>query len=251
MSTNDAKNSETSPIIAAPRPIVTPEMLLGQRCFGGLDLSSVGDITAFDLYFPDFYALLCWFWVPQETAARRKEYQIWEKQGHIEISQGRTIDYDHIRRRISGWYLDSGVVKHDPACLSDLYDIKAIGYDPYNAPQICPKLADDDGLNMIEFRQGFLSMNAASKEFERLVNAELLHHFNNPVLTWMAANCEVVEKDGNKKPVKPSATSPLKIDGIVCAVMAVGLSMTQPGDDAKSGSLNRPEIRSVIDEFYS
>ena len=51
---------------------VNEKDLEGRICFGGLDLSSTTDITAFVLVFPpedkaDKYIILPYFWVPEET----------------------------------------------------------------------------------------------------------------------------------------------------------------------------------------
>jgi P27 family predicted phage terminase small subunit len=53
---------------------IDPDELEGRPCFGGLDLASTTDITAFTLLFPDDsggYDLLNWFWVPEESIATR------------------------------------------------------------------------------------------------------------------------------------------------------------------------------------
>ena len=41
--------------------------LEGQRCYGGLDLSSTTDLTALALWFPEAGKLLCWHFVPADT----------------------------------------------------------------------------------------------------------------------------------------------------------------------------------------
>ena len=51
---------------------VDEEELLGRICYGGLDLSSTTDITAFTLVFPpldeeDKFVVLPYFWIPEET----------------------------------------------------------------------------------------------------------------------------------------------------------------------------------------
>ena len=48
------------------------EALKGRDCYGGLDLSSTGDITAFVLMFPprvpeEKYIMLPFFWIPEDT----------------------------------------------------------------------------------------------------------------------------------------------------------------------------------------
>ncbi len=66
---------------------VDPEKLKGRECYGGLDLSSSIDITAFVLVFPpthedDKYYVLPYFWLPEETLELRVRrdhvpYDIW------------------------------------------------------------------------------------------------------------------------------------------------------------------------------
>lgn len=67
---------------------VDPEKLKGRVCFGGLDLSSSIDITAFVLVFPpipgdDEYYVLPYFWPPEKTLELRVRwdhvpYDIWQ-----------------------------------------------------------------------------------------------------------------------------------------------------------------------------
>ena len=52
--------------------LVNPETLIGRECYGGLDLSSSTDRTAFVLVFPpreenEPYYVLPYFWVPEDT----------------------------------------------------------------------------------------------------------------------------------------------------------------------------------------
>ncbi len=52
------------------------DFLAGRVCYGGLDLSSTTDITAFVLVFPpidedDFYYILPFFWLPEDTLPLR------------------------------------------------------------------------------------------------------------------------------------------------------------------------------------
>lgn len=55
---------------------IDPGELKGRVCYGGLDLSSTTDITAFVLVFPptaedETYAILPYFWFPEETLPLR------------------------------------------------------------------------------------------------------------------------------------------------------------------------------------
>ncbi len=76
---------------------------------------------------------------------------------------------------------------------------------------------------MVKFGQGFYSMAAPAKEFEDRILGGRMSHGMNPVLRWMASNAQAKEDEaGNIKPIKPKKNSPLKVDGIVAAVMALG-----------------------------
>lgn len=197
--------------------------LRGKRCFGGLDLSSIRDLTAFSLAFPQpggCWDVLCWLWVPEKRMRNREErdnvpYETWAKQDWIEKTPGDVIDYQYVRRRIVE--------------LGKQFDIDQIGYDPYNATETAQRLQDEDGFKLVQFRQGYLSMSAPSKEFERLVMSAQVHHGGHPVLRWMAGNVGVTtDPAGNIKPVKGEDKDPNRIDGIVAAIMSLGIGMVQP-----------------------
>ena len=78
----------------------------------------------------------------------------------------------------------------------------------------------DEGLAVLGMGQGFLSMAAPMKTFERLLLEHKLNHGGHPILRWMAGNVAVRQDPaGNLKPDK--AESQGKIDGIVATVMAL------------------------------
>ena len=179
--------------------------LEGRDCYGGLDLSSTGDITALVLMFPprdedEKYILLPFFWVPEETIPQRVKaasvpYDLWERQGYLLSTEGNVIHYDFIEKFIE------------------------IAVDRWNATQMIQNL-EGDGFTMVPFGQGFASMSGPTKDFYRLLMEGQIIHGGHPVLRWMAGNV-VVDTDpaGNIKVTK--AKSKEKIDGIVAAIMAL------------------------------
>lgn len=189
--------------------------LEGRDCYGGLDLSSTGDITALVLMFPprdedEKYILLPFFWVPEETIPQRVKaasvpYDIWEKQGYLLSTEGNVIHYDFIEKFIND--------------LAEKYHIVEIAVDRWNATQMIQNL-EGDGFTMVPFGQGFASMSGPTKDFYRLLMEGKIIHGGHPVLRWMAGNV-VVDADpaGNIKVTK--AKSKEKIDGIVAAIMAL------------------------------
>ena len=189
--------------------------LEGRDCYGGLDLSSTGDITALVLMFPprdedEKYILLPFFWVPEETIPQRVKaasvpYDIWERQGYLLSTEGNVIHYDFIEKFTND--------------LAEKYHIVEIAVDRWNATQMIQNL-EGDGFTMVPFGQGFASMSGPTKDFYRLLMEGQIIHGGHPVLRWMAGNV-VVDTDpaGNIKVTK--AKSKEKIDGIVAAIMAL------------------------------
>lgn len=186
--------------------------LLGRECYAGLDLSSTTDLSALVLAFPvgSTLHLRAYFWCPEEGIRKRAlrdqvPYESWVRDGLIEATPGAAIDYSCIRAKINE--------------LGQRYRITGIAYDPWNATQLVKDLTDD-GVTMVPLRQGFVSMNAPTKELERRLLAEEINHGGNPVLRWMADSVVVsTDPAGNIKPNKAKATD--RIDGIVAAIMAL------------------------------
>ena len=198
-------------------------ILKGRYCYAGLDLSTKLDITALKLVFPpqagdeDWYELGYYF-VPRDNALPRERadnvpYTGWISTGHLIGTPGNVIDYDFVKQRL----LDLG----------KQYEIRAVGYDPWNATQIALQLADL-GVEMREFRQGFASMSEPSKELEKLIISQKFRHADSPVMAWMVGNCaKEMDAAGNVKPSKKKSTE--RIDGVVATIMGIGLA-TRPGE---------------------
>jgi len=200
--------------------------LIGRSCYGGLDLSTTTDISAFVLCFPPVdletkYTFLYRFFIPGDNILERERldkvpYSLWRDQGYVTVTPGNVIDYDFIESQI----IQDG---HD-------FVIKEIAYDPYNSTEIVNHLSDE-GLVTTPFRQGFISMNAPTMDFEKRVLGKELNHGNNPVIKWMVS-CTELKHDGtgNIKPDKPDRTrSGKRIDGVVASIMALDRAVQNQG----------------------
>jgi phage terminase large subunit-like protein len=205
------------------------EDLAGLECFGGLDLASTRDLTAFLLLFPDEsgdYDVHAWFWVPEAMVNERSgqlgsPYDVWVREGFIEQTEGDITDYDRIEVRVAEL-----IDEHK-------FRIREVAYDRWNAGQLVTHLGED-GLEMVPFGQGYASMSAPTKELvERLVPGKLLHHGGNPVLRWMADNLSVrMDPAANMKPDREKSAD--KIDGMVALIMALGRALVAEPQDETS-----------------
>lgn len=196
----------------------------GRKCYGGLDLSSVLDLTSFVLAFPperdgEKWRLLAWFWLPEEGLARREEtdrvpYLAWKKAGWLETTPGRAIDERFVIQRVAQI---QGQVK-----------LMEIGFDRWHIEPFKNTCAEVGASFPLQpFGQGFQSMGPAVNTFERMLVNQQIQHNNNPVLTWNAANA-VFDTDpaGFRKVTKERATG--RVDGIVASLMAVGRASLAP-----------------------
>ena len=204
------------------------EKLKNRDCWVGLDLASTRDISALVLLFKedDKFIILPYCFIPEENAKKRSErdkvdYVTWEKQGHIIFTSGDVADYNFIKQKI----MELGLK----------YNIQSVAYDRWNASQLVIDL-QNEGANMSPFGQGFLSMSAPTKEFEKIILGKQLMHNGNPVMSWAINNVAIQEDPaGNIKPNKAKSTE--KIDPVVAAIMALGEYMT--GEDINSVYDNR------------
>lgn len=131
-------------------------------------------------------------------------------------TEGNVIDYNFIEAFIND--------------LHEIYDIKEIAVDRWNATMLIQNL-ENDGFTMVPFGQGYSSMSPPTKEFYKLMMEGKIVHAGNPVLRWMALNV-VVDRDAadNIKPTK--AKSPEKIDGIVASIMALDRCVRHENPDS-------------------
>ena len=191
------------------------DMLAGRVCYGGLDLSSTTDITAFVLVFPptdedEHYYVLPYFWLPEETLPLRVRrdhvpYDVWERQGYLKTTEGNVVHYGFIEN-----FIDE---------LGQKFHIKEIAFDRWGAVQMSQNL-EGLGFTMVQFGQGYKDMSPPTKELMKLTLEQTLAHNGHPVLRWMMDNI-FIRRDpaGNIKPDKEKSTE--KIDGAVAMIMAL------------------------------
>mgnify|MGYP005624176331 FL=1 len=208
---------------------VDAEALRGRACYGGLDLSSNTDLTAWILVFPpeeegERYEVLCRFFIPEDNLPERVRkdrvpYDVWARQGFITLTPGNIIDYAFI--------LDQ--VRRD----SEDYLIAELAFDRWGSQKITTDLQDigfeiDGDKTLVQFGQGYASMSAPTKEVETMVLSGKLAHGGNPVLAWNVSNVSLkMDPAGNVKADKEKSVE--RIDGAVALIMAIGRAMLGGG----------------------
>ena len=207
---------------------VDPEALEGRVCYGGLDLSSTTDITAFVLVFPpededDKYIILPFFWIPEDNIALRVRrdhvmYDLWERQGYLQTTEGNVVHYGFIEKFIEE--------------LGTRYNIREIAFDRWGAVQMMQNL-EGMGFTVIPFGQGFKDMSPPTKELMKLTLEQKLTHGGHPVLRWMMDNIFIrTDPAGNIKADKEKSTE--KIDGAIATIMALDRAIRCGNDTGAS-----------------
>jgi phage terminase large subunit-like protein len=199
------------------------EKLAGRKCFGGLDLSSTTDLTSFVLLFPPtledpHWRLKTWFWLPSSSfEEKKKQYPefmtTWRAAGWITATPGTAVNKMFVLAKLVE--------------AASKYQVQSIGYDRWRIEDLKTIIADAGATLPLEpFGQGFKDMAPAVDEFERMLISGELRHDGNPVMNWNVGSA-VLDTDpaGNRKPTKEKSNG--RIDGVVAAVMASGVSLRE------------------------
>jgi len=189
---------------------LTLDSIGNMPCWIGVDLATRVDVASLAIlaHDGDKYYLLAQHFAPENTAQKQPHYRQFAAAGTLTLQRGAALDIDLIERHL----LD----------LAGRLDVRGVALDPYQSAQLSQHLRDR-GLEAMEYRQTVQNMSPAMRHLEALIADRRIRIAPDPCLRWMAGNtvCHVDAKD-NIYPRKASADR--KIDGIVAAIMAVGIS---------------------------
>jgi phage terminase large subunit-like protein len=190
----------------------------------GLDLSETTDLTALVMVsaVDGAWHVKSKFWLPEEglrERARRDRvpYDLWHDQGFLDVTPGRSIEYEWVAQRMREIF--------------DRYDVRRVGFDRWNWRHFKPWLvkagfSEEELKRFEEFGQGTQSMSPALRTLEAALVAGKIRHGGHPVLTMCAANAVVNSKDAaNRKLVKAKSSG--RIDGMVALAMAIGVAASE------------------------
>ena len=200
------------------------DALEGKAIYGGLDLSSVSDLTAL-VFVSEDGDVDSTFWLPAEGLAEKSRndrvpYDQWARDGYLQTCPGRAIEYEFVAAHLREVF--------------DRYDVRLLNFDRYNMRFLKPWL-ERAGFSLEElerfkeFGQGFVSMSPALRELETRLLGNKLRHGMHPVLTMCAANAVAVnDPAGGRKFTKAKTTG--RIDGMVALAMAVSAASGEQVD---------------------
>jgi hypothetical protein len=201
--------------------------------WGGLDLSSVSDLTS-----------LCWLsheegqpvrlvwrhWVPEAVIPRLDDFtagaaSVWVRDGWLRITDGDVVDYDAVHEQI--------------AADCQRWSVQALGIDRWNSTATTNWLQSNvRRLKVEQVAQGYSGMSGPLKTIMRYVRLGELNHGGDPVARWCFDSVQVRQDDAeNIRPVKPDrGRERARIDAVASASMAVAEWMAHPTVKRKARS---------------
>lgn len=198
----------------------------GLDVFAGLDLSETSDLTALVIgaKVDGVWHVKPTFWLPEEGLVEKSRkdrvpYDLWKRQGFLETTPGRSIEYEYVAMRLFD--------------LHERYRFRKIAFDRWNFKHLKPWLQrsgftdaeiDGEGKAVFEqFGQGFQSMSPALRTLEGLLLNKRIAHGGHPILSMCMANATVrTEPAGGRKLDK--AKSHGRIDGAVALAMMAAVA---------------------------
>lgn len=226
----------------------------GEGLYLGLDLSGKTDLTALvavsngkdDKVRP-------WFWKPKESLIEherrdRVPYTLWEKQGIINTTPGRAIQYSFIAQEIAEIHRNYNIVgmAFDRYRIDDLLNaMREIGLESY----VDGKDHQLSGaIRLVPWGQGYASMTQAVEALEVSVLERKLVHDGHPCLTWNISNAMAISDAAGNRKLDKAATR-FRIDGAVALAMAVGLKSRDLSTGPQQSAYEGMSVDEMMDRF--
>ena len=192
-----------------------PQEFWQMACAIGADLSQGDDFCAFTFLFPlgrEKYGVKTRSYITELTlmklpAAMRQKYEEFIKEGSLHVMPGNILDmmevYDDLDRFI----------------LSSEYDVRALGYDPYNAKEFVARWEGENGPFGIEkVIQGAKTESVPLGEI-KIMSEERLLIFDQALMSFAMGNAITLEDtNGNRKLLKKRQDE--KIDNVAALMDA-------------------------------
>ena len=184
-------------------------------CALGADLSRGDDFCAFTFLFPltnGCFGIKTISYISSLTLmklqpAMRVKYDELLNEGTLIVLEGSILDMTDVYDD-----LDRHIVEHD-------YDVRCIGYDPYNAKEFIERWASENGpFGVVKVIQGSKTESVPLGELKKLAEQRMLI-FDEELMKFAMENCIVsVDTNGNRKLMKKRNED--KIDNVAAMMDA-------------------------------
>ena len=184
-------------------------------CALGADLSQGDDFCAFTFLFPlnnDYFGIKTRNYVTTRTlnrlpAAMRSKYEQFMQEGSLIVLDGTVLDMLEVYDDLDNHICSNG------------YDVRCLGYDPYNAKEFVERWASENGdIGIEKVIQGSKTETVPLGELKKLAEDRKLL-FDEDIMTFAMGNCIAIEDtNGNRKLLKKRYEE--KIDAVAAMMDA-------------------------------
>ena len=184
-------------------------------CAMGIDLSQGDDFCSFTFLFPlrdGSFGVKTRNYISSRTlnklpAAMRVKYDQFKEEGSLIVLEGTVLDLTLVYEDLDDHITDKG------------YDVRCVGYDPYNAQQFIERWANENGPFGIEkVIQGSKTESVPLGELKKMSEDRMLL-FDEELMTYAMGNCITLEDtNGNRKLLKKRYEQ--KIDAVAAMMDA-------------------------------
>ena len=181
----------------------------GMRCALGIDLSQGDDFCAFTFLFPlknGSFGVKARSYISSLTlnklpAAMRTKYEVFIKEGSLIVIDCTVLDMSVVYEDIDQFIIESE------------FDIRCVGFDPYNAKEFIERWVNENGPYGVEkVIQGAKTESVPLGELKTYAEERMLI-FDQELMTFTMGNCITLEDtNGNRKLLKKRRDQ--KIDNV-------------------------------------
>ena len=184
-------------------------------CAMGADLSQGDDFCAFTFIFPlsngcfgvktrSYITTLTQMKLP---GAMRAKYDEFIAEGSLVVLEGTVLDLPMVYEDLDRHIIESG------------YDVRAFGYDPYNAKTFVERWESENGpFGIVKVPQGVKTESVPLGELKKLASERMLL-FDEELMTYTMGNCITLQDtNGNRKLLKRRREE--KIDNVAAMMDA-------------------------------
>ncbi|QFG13617.1 terminase [Arthrobacter phage Shepard] len=187
----------------------------GLPCAMGADLSQGDDFCAFTFLFPrpnGGFGVKTRSYITEHTlmklpGAMRMKYQQFRDEGSLHVMPGTVLDMMEVFEDVDDHIQDNQ------------YDVRAFGYDPYNATEFVKRWESENGpYGIVKVQQGARTESVPLGELKKLSEDEMLH-FDQALMSFAMGNAITMEDtNGNRKLLKKRQDQ--KIDNVAAMMDA-------------------------------
>lgn len=184
-------------------------------CALGADLSQGDDFCAFTLLFPlpnSMFGVKTRSYISNYTIMRlpgamRAKYDEFIEEGSLHVLEGTVLDMMVVYEDVERWLL------------ANEYDVRAVGYDPYNAKEFITRWEQENGpFGLEKVIQGARTESVPLGEIKKITEERMLI-FDEALMSWAMGNAITLEDtNGNRKLLKKRQEQ--KIDNVAALMDA-------------------------------